>query len=452
MKIFTRKSIKLLFSILLLTPLFATAQVGIGTTSPNTDAELDITSTTRGLLLPRVALSNTTNPSPLSTDVAGMTVYNTATAGDVTPGFYYNDGALWIRLGVAESADWSLTGNTGTTAGTNFIGTIDTEDFVVKTDNSERIRVASNGKVGIAENNPTDATLEVGGNLIVGNTFTGGNAIAQTGGMTIEGRTIIGEDDFFYTTLDKFVVYGNTNWIPTAVTDGDNGSGLYYAVNAYTSDGVGLYAEDNDGGDGVQTYVYSNTSLNRPKGIYGFDGSGYGYGVYGLSSFDSGTDGYRGVYGREYSGNGYAVYASGDTYSTGGYFEPSDKRLKKNIKPINNALNIINKLSPKTYDYRWDEDKFKKAGLAKTTQMGFIAQELEQVLPNLIKETKLTLSMPEYTKKELQKNPKLKTEEEVTMDTKAIKYTALIPLLTQAIKEQQEIIKNLEARIEKLEK
>jgi len=451
MKLFTRKSIKLLCAILLITPLFSAAQVGIGTTSPNADAELDITSTTRGLLLPRVALSNTTNPSPLSADVAGMTVYNTATAGDVTPGFYYNDGALWIRLGGAASTDWSLTGNTGTTAGTNFIGTTDTEAFIVKTDNSERIRVASNGKVGIAENNPTDATLEVGGNLIVGNTFTGGNAVAQTGGATIEGRTIIGEDDFFY-NVDKLVIYGNTTWVPGAVTNGDNGNGLIYAVNGYTSDGVGLYAEDNDGGDGLQTYVYSNTSANRPKGVYGFDGSGYGYGVYGLSSYNSGTDGYRGVYGREYSGNGYAVYASGDLYVSGTIYNPSDKRLKKNIAPINNALSIINQINPKTYDYRWDENKFKKAGLAKTKQMGFIAQELEQVLPHLIKETKLTLSMPEYTKKELQENPKLRKEEEVTMDTKAINYTALIPLLTQAIKEQQEIIKNLEIRIENLER
>ena len=171
MKTVTQQIIKLLSAILLITPLFSTAQVGIGTTTPNADAELDIVSTTRGLLLPRVSLTNTTNPNPLSTDVAGMTVYNTATTGDVTPGFYYNDGAVWVRLGTAGSADWSITGNTGTTAGTNFIGTTDTEDFVVKTNNSERIRVASNGKVGIAENNPTDATLEVGGNLIIGNTF-----------------------------------------------------------------------------------------------------------------------------------------------------------------------------------------------------------------------------------------------------------------------------------------
>lgn len=78
------------------------AQVGIGTTSPNTDAALDITSANQGVLLPRVALSATNNASPLGSHVAGMTLYNTATAGSapnqVTPGFYYNDGTEWVRI------------------------------------------------------------------------------------------------------------------------------------------------------------------------------------------------------------------------------------------------------------------------------------------------------------------------------------------------------------------
>jgi hypothetical protein len=46
-------------------------------------------------------------------------------------------------------ADWSLTGNTGTTVGTNFLGTTDNKDLVVKTNNVERVRVLSNGNVGI---------------------------------------------------------------------------------------------------------------------------------------------------------------------------------------------------------------------------------------------------------------------------------------------------------------
>ena len=94
---------KLLFNVTLtcLFTAFTYAQVGIGTTTPNADALLDVdaTVTNGGILLPRLGLSATTSPAPLTADVAGMIVYNTATAGDVTPGFYYNDGNDWIRLG-----------------------------------------------------------------------------------------------------------------------------------------------------------------------------------------------------------------------------------------------------------------------------------------------------------------------------------------------------------------
>lgn len=76
--------------------------VGIGTISPNDNAQLEISSTNKGLLLPRVALSATNNASPLSAHVMGMVVYNTATASSgstaVTPGFYSNDGTKWGRM------------------------------------------------------------------------------------------------------------------------------------------------------------------------------------------------------------------------------------------------------------------------------------------------------------------------------------------------------------------
>ncbi|MFN3783180.1 MAG: tail fiber domain-containing protein [Spirosomataceae bacterium] len=80
------------------------AQIGLklgsspGTLSPN--AILDLSGTTnRGFLLPRLALTGTANSVPLSgTVTSGMLVYNTATAGDVTPGVYYADGSRWVRV------------------------------------------------------------------------------------------------------------------------------------------------------------------------------------------------------------------------------------------------------------------------------------------------------------------------------------------------------------------
>jgi len=79
------------------------AQVRMGgNTAPEPNAILDLNANntdngTKGLLLPRVALVATTNASPLSVHVQGMYVYNTATANDVSPGVYYNDGTKWIR-------------------------------------------------------------------------------------------------------------------------------------------------------------------------------------------------------------------------------------------------------------------------------------------------------------------------------------------------------------------
>ncbi|MEC4005927.1 hypothetical protein OX283_014755 [Flavobacterium sp. SUN052] len=101
------------------------AQVGIGTVAP--DGALDITSSTEGLIIPRVALTATTTVAPVLTAVTSELVFNTATAGDVTPGFYYLSSATgpWIRLatGAASSQDWTILGNTNIVDGTNFIGT-----------------------------------------------------------------------------------------------------------------------------------------------------------------------------------------------------------------------------------------------------------------------------------------------------------------------------------------
>lgn len=80
----------------------ANHSVGIGTSTPNTNAKLDITSTNKGLLLPRVALTAMNNASPLTAHVAGMEVYNTAKSisvvgQEVYPGKYINDGTQWVR-------------------------------------------------------------------------------------------------------------------------------------------------------------------------------------------------------------------------------------------------------------------------------------------------------------------------------------------------------------------
>ena len=66
--------------------------------TPNPAAGLDVNFTTKGLLIPRIALTSTKGFLPLSAHVAGMVIYNTATVADVTPGLYYNNGTNWIPV------------------------------------------------------------------------------------------------------------------------------------------------------------------------------------------------------------------------------------------------------------------------------------------------------------------------------------------------------------------
>jgi hypothetical protein len=86
------------------------AQVGIGTgaSAPDASAQLEVKSTSRGFLPPRVALAATNNASsPITSPVEGLIVYNTATAGtapnNVTPGFYYYSGSAWVRMADRKS-------------------------------------------------------------------------------------------------------------------------------------------------------------------------------------------------------------------------------------------------------------------------------------------------------------------------------------------------------------
>ncbi|HET8803153.1 MAG TPA: hypothetical protein VFM72_01145, partial [Aequorivita sp.] len=174
--------------------LHLSAQVGIGTTNPNPNAllDLDASTTPGGLLLPRIALSGTTSFAPMTANVAGMVVYNTATTSvgpnQVTPGYYYNDGSQWVRVGNSSSTDWTILGNASTTPGTgvgeNYLGTSDARALVLATQAIERIRLLANGQVVV---NETGAPL-------VGDRFTvqGADTESAINGYTTTGVGVYG--------------------------------------------------------------------------------------------------------------------------------------------------------------------------------------------------------------------------------------------------------------------
>src|SRR5690606_10261243 len=90
-------------------------KIGQNPLTINPNAALEIESSNKGLLLPRLELQATNLAAPLTAHVEGMTVYNTATAGTgetaVSPGYYYNDGTQWVRIATGDmlTADNGLT-------------------------------------------------------------------------------------------------------------------------------------------------------------------------------------------------------------------------------------------------------------------------------------------------------------------------------------------------------
>ena len=125
---------------------------------------------------------------------------------------------------------------------------------------------------------------------------------------------------------------------------------------------------------------------------------------------------------------GYAGYFAGDVYTTGTYI-PSDERLKENILPMQNALDKVMKLDVKSYTFK---QEFARMNLPTTMQYGFTAQNLESVFPGLVK-----------------LNPAKGKEQPV--EFKAVNYTGMIPVLTEALQEQQKQMEVKNARIDSLQ-
>ena len=101
---------------------------------------------------------------------------------------------------------------------------------------------------------------------------------------------------------------------------------------------------------------------------------------------------------------------------------PSDRRLKKNIKSLSGSLKKVDKLRPVSFDWKKKAaSEFKKEGHA----IGLIADEVEQVLPDLVGERK---------------------------GFSTVNYEELIPLLIDSVKDLSDQVKDLTARLECLEK
>lgn len=141
-------------TLIALTPFTSVSQsLSVNTDGSTADASamLDVKSTTRGLLIPRMSR---TERDAIATPATGLLIFQNAPD---SIGYYYYNGTAWTWLlsnSNADSLAWRTGGNSATTAGTHFIGTTDNKDLVIKTNNAEVMRMATNGAMGLGTNTP----------------------------------------------------------------------------------------------------------------------------------------------------------------------------------------------------------------------------------------------------------------------------------------------------------
>lgn len=105
-----KRNLIILAAFILASTMFAQAQVGIGTTTPNASAALDVQSTTRGILLPRMTGAQRI---AIAAPADGLIVYQT----DAVSGLWMRILGVWVRLTSTNDSFGSSTGFAANTTG-----------------------------------------------------------------------------------------------------------------------------------------------------------------------------------------------------------------------------------------------------------------------------------------------------------------------------------------------
>jgi hypothetical protein len=189
---------------------------------------------------------------------------------------------------------------------------------------------------------------------------------------------------------------------------------------------------------GTSIYAYTSANSNWVNIEGNSASTTQGVGVRGF--------GYTGVEGNTSNlAGGWSGFFDWDTYIDWMFYTGStlvsDKRLKTNIKTIDGGLSIVNSLNPVIYNKKRGAFSIERQSngleidipVTEISEYGFIAQEIEEILPELVKEKRMIV-------------------EGEAMDVKGVNYEMLIPILTKAIQEQQVQIEELKVRISELEK
>jgi hypothetical protein len=239
----------------------------------------------------------------------------------------------------------------------------------------------------------------------------------------------------------------NSNNFQNSAIIGNNSGAGYGVTGQITSGGTGSSAVF---GNNLRTNGGSGVLGQGFNGVVGQTSNGQGFGVYGSNSLTTGNAtnlgigsygfGFHGVYGQTTNtSQGWAGYFTADIgvdgagYALGGWVNASDKRLKSNIVPIQNALDKISKLEGKFYTITTkSRDINGNIKLNSRQQYGVIAQDLEKDFPEMISEKALFNSSGDDTV------------------YKTVEYTQLVPVLIEAVKDLKNQVESLQQELKKL--
>lgn len=250
---------KTVYSILLLfliTGLIQAQSVAINSdgSAPNANAILDISSTTKGVLLPRM----TTAQRIAIGNVAGMVVFDT----DLSD-IHHNTGSAWTKALTTNNIaniTWITTGNAGTNSSTNFLGTTDAVSLIFKTDNTERLQINSVGEIGAGTAPVSNTRLTV--NNTTNNTSTSTIVKGQTTQINMEAAAnadsvILINTQFSYNntggTIEDFI----------GIKVGDiSGSGPSFRNSGTITNTYGVFIGDITDGTQTNKYAMYSTDAN----------------------------------------------------------------------------------------------------------------------------------------------------------------------------------------------
>lgn len=207
---------------------------------------------------------------------------------------------------------WNTTGNSGTTPGTNFIGTTDKKNFIIKTVNTQRFVVDTLGRIGIATTTPT-VRLDVNemSNLKTVKFYNGYNNSANIETF-YSGANNPGSGGAVAGRFEAMGVGGSNTGIIAYVQNGSTNTGVSTGVMTAASQlGYGLYTSSSGGGTNYGTYSYASGSGTSYSVYASSAGTGANYGIYALAT--GGTNNY-GIYARASGGTSWAGYFAGRTY------------------------------------------------------------------------------------------------------------------------------------------